>query len=159
MLNWALNILKPILKKPRQQTQAGTFKVCKSAEFKNSFSSIYAMRAKIIRKITVSASWWSLCDIFFITLQEHSGGSRGGALGRGPEGPTPYFLTKMRPEGPKKIFLESPPPSPVRRSGSATATFCVRVFKPQTNDFSTELLYNSNIYSCVSQPNHFFSPR
>ena len=155
MLNWALNILKPILKKPRQQTQAGTFKVCKSAEFKNSFSSIYAMRAKIIRKITVSASWWSLCDIFLITLQEHSGGSRGGAR----RAPPPYFWTKMRPEGPKKNFLESPPPSPVWRSGSAIVTFCVRVFKPQTNDFSTELLFNSNIYSCVSQLNHFFSPR
>ena len=34
------------------------------------------------------------------------GGSRGGAGGERP----PYFSTKMRPEGPKKIVLETVPP-------------------------------------------------
>ena len=28
----------------------------------------------------------------------------------GPGGPPSYFSTKMRPEGPKKIFLRPPPP-------------------------------------------------
>ena len=37
-----------------------------------------------------------------------SGGFRGGARVAGP--PPPYFSTKMRPEGPKKIFLETAPP-------------------------------------------------
>ena len=33
--------------------------------------------------------------------------------GRGPSGlPPPYFSTKMRPEGPKNIFLETAPPHP-----------------------------------------------
>ena len=33
--------------------------------------------------------------------------------GRGPGGGAPpYFSTKMRPEGPKKIFLETAPPPP-----------------------------------------------
>ena len=36
-----------------------------------------------------------------------SGGSRGGARGARPPPPTHYFSTKMRPEGPKKIFLET----------------------------------------------------
>ena len=81
----------------------------------------------------------------------------------------------MRPEGQKKNFLETAPPLsqglddrpptpfpylkvwiPGGGSGSATVTFCVRVFKPQTNDFSTKLLYNSNIYSRVSQHEPFF---
>ena len=37
------------------------------------------------------------------------GGYRGGARGTRPPPPptTPYFSTKMRPEGPKKIFLET----------------------------------------------------
>ena len=159
MLNWAL-ILKPILiswnrskKSPDRKRQLERLKFVKALSFKNSFSSIYAMRAKITRKITVSASWWNLCNIFFITLKEH----------------------KMRPEGQKKNFLETAPPlisgsgwppphpfplseglDPGGGSGSATVTFCVRVFKPQTNDFSTKLLYNSNIYSRVSQHEPFF---
>ena len=37
-----------------------------------------------------------------------SGGFRGGARVACP--PPPYFSTKMRPEGPKKIFLETAPP-------------------------------------------------
>ena len=41
--------------------------------------------------------------------QYTSGGSRGWA--GGPVPPS-YFLTKMRPEGPKKIFLETDPPDP-----------------------------------------------
>ena len=36
-----------------------------------------------------------------------SGGFRGGAR---VACPPPYFSTKMRPEGPKKIFLETAPP-------------------------------------------------
>ena len=41
--------------------------------------------------------------------QYTSGGSRGWA--GGPVPPS-YFLTKMRPEGPKKIFWETDPPDP-----------------------------------------------
>ena len=88
----------------------------------------------------------------------------------------------MRPEakGGRNIFWRPHPPPPLSQglddrpptpfpylkvwiregggggSGSATVTFCVRVFKPQTNDFSTKLLYNSNIYSRVSQHEPFF---
>ena len=52
--------------------------------------------------------------------------------GPGRSGPPSYFYTKLRPEGPKKKFLETgpslhlriwmtaPPPLPVWRSGSAT---------------------------------------
>ena len=39
--------------------------------------------------------------------QYTSGGSRGRVGGPAPPS---YFLTKMRPEGPKKIFLETDPP-------------------------------------------------
>ena len=35
------------------------------------------------------------------------GGSRGGARGARPPHPTLFSLTKMRPEGPKKILLET----------------------------------------------------
>ena len=39
-----------------------------------------------------------------------AGGSRRGAQGaRAP----PYFWTKLRPEGPKKMFLETTPPPPL----------------------------------------------
>ena len=41
--------------------------------------------------------------------QYTSGGSRGWV--RGPVPPS-YFLTKMRPEGPKKFFWRPPPPLP-----------------------------------------------
>ena len=58
----------------------------------------------------------------------YSGGFRGGA------GPPPYFWTKLRPKGLKKIFWETapppylrvwmtslPPPPLISRSGSGTA--------------------------------------
>ena len=33
-----------------------------------------------------------------------------GDPGKGPGGPPPYFLTKLRPEGRKKVFWRPPPP-------------------------------------------------
>ena len=46
-----------------------------------------------------------------------SGRSRGGALG-GRIPPSPYFYTKLRPEGRKKSFLETSPTPPPPISGS-----------------------------------------
>ena len=50
-----------------------------------------------------------LSALYLLRLVHVSGGS--GEVARGTLGP-PYFSTKMRPEGPKKIFLETAPPPP-----------------------------------------------
>ena len=47
-----------------------------------------------------------------------------GIQGRGLVGPPPYFLTKLRPEGRKKFFLEtgSTPPPPLSQGLDDRAT-------------------------------------
>ena len=48
--------------------------------------------------------WTHFTSKFAVTLQWQ-------IQGRGPGGPPPpYFRTKLRPEGPKKFFLETSPP-------------------------------------------------
>ena len=66
--------------------------------------------------------------VYFVDVS--SAGSRGGA--RGGATPSPYFQSKLRPEGPKRFFLETapllylmvrmtaPPPPLSLRSGSCT---------------------------------------
>ena len=48
----------------------------------------------------------SLLQVKFIVIVICSGGSRGGGLGARPT----YFKSKLRPEGPNKIFWRPPPP-------------------------------------------------
>ena len=70
------------------------------------------------------------------------GGSRGGAR----KAPLPYFLTKLRPEGPKKHFFSLRPlPSlsqslkerpPIGRSASATADYVLYLRKIIENKLS-----------------------
>ena len=55
-----------------------------------------------------------LSALYLLRLVHVSGGS--GEVARGTLGP-PYFSTKMRPEGPKKIFLETAPPALFSGSG------------------------------------------
>ena len=43
--------------------------------------------------------------VYFVDVS--SAGSRGGA--RGGATPSPYFQSKLRPEGPKRFFLETAP--------------------------------------------------
>ena len=73
------------------------------------------------------------------TLGRGSGGSRGGARGARPRS---YFSIKMRPEGPKKIFLDTGPPSLSQGSGWPPLPFP-----------STLLLYHGGGYdfACMSE--------
>ena len=48
-----------------------------------------------------------------------------GDPGKGPGGPPPYFLTKLRPEGRKKFFLETGSPPPPFISGSGWPGYTV----------------------------------
>ena len=48
----------------------------------------------------------SLLQVKFIVIVICSGGSRGGGWGARPT----YFKSKLRPEGPNKIFWRPPPP-------------------------------------------------
>ena len=72
----------------------------------------------------------------------YSGGSRGGAGGTWA---SPYFWTKLRPEGPKKVFWETAPPPylrvwmtpnppPPSSQGLDPALVCYRVL-PRKGEF------------------------
>ena len=56
-----------------------------------------------------------LRSILYSIIMVISSGSRGGARGAVP--PLPYFCTKLRRKGPKKIFLRPAPPLLISESG------------------------------------------
>ena len=51
-----------------------------------------------------------------------------GDPGKGPGGPPPYFLTKLRPEGRKKVFWRPPPPPFISGSGWPGYTVVPKTF-------------------------------
>ena len=68
--------------------------------------------------------------------------------GRGPPPrPPTYSLTKLRPEGPKKVFFETVPPPPlISRSGSSSA-YCLAAFA-----FKFKLLVHSTYTQLFETP-------
>ena len=71
--------------------------------------------------MTSQASSSATIHKIYLILLKNSGEGQWRIQGRGPSGPPPpsrpYFSIKMRPEGPKKIFLETGPPSLSQGSG------------------------------------------
>ena len=79
----------------------------------------------LIRPFAEDVNTRRLFFLFFGIWIQSSGGSRGG--GRGAR-PPPNFWTKLRSEGPKKIFWETgPPPPPPLSQGLDPALHFIRI--------------------------------